>query len=115
MIPIESVETIEQLDEILQTSVPVFLFKHSTACPISHYALAEFKKFAGNVEHPSLKLYLIDLLKYREISNAVQQRTGVRHQSPQAILLHNGSVVWHASHSAIMADKLEQAMRDLCS
>ena len=41
---------------------------------------------------------LIVVQHARPVSNAVVERFGVRHESPQALLLRDGRVVWHASH-----------------
>jgi hypothetical protein len=37
------------------------------------------------------------------------KRLGVRHETPQAILLRDGKPVWKASHFRITADALAQA------
>jgi monothiol bacilliredoxin len=34
----------------------------------------------------------------------------VRHESPQALLLAGGEVVWHASHGSIRAEALASAL-----
>jgi bacillithiol system protein YtxJ len=44
------------------------------------------------------------------VSDAVSQRFGIRHETPQAILLRNGKVVWNASHFRITASQLNQAV-----
>ena len=45
-------------------------------------------------------------------ARALADRLGIRHQSPQIILLAGGKPVWHASHGAvtveIMAEKAEE-------
>jgi bacillithiol system protein YtxJ len=38
--------------------------------------------------------------------------TGVRHQSPQAILLRDGRAVWNGSHGGITAEALERALAE---
>ena len=51
------------------------------------------------------------LQPYRLASQAV---VGVKHESPQAILFHNGEVVWHASHGAITVESLTRAIQEQC-
>ena len=46
----------------------------------------------------------------RDISNEIEMRTGIRHASPQAIILKGGKAVYHASHYDITAEDLEKVM-----
>ena len=56
-----------------------------------------------------LPIYFLDLLRYRSISNAVEDRYGVPHASPQVLLIRNGVCVHTASHLSIdHADLIEQ-------
>jgi bacillithiol system protein YtxJ len=48
----------------------------------------------------------------RDLSRDVATRTGVRHETPQALVLRNGRAVWAASHFDISADSVEQAVRE---
>lgn len=82
------------------------IFKHSTRCGISRMVLKNFEKQYSDNEN--VKLYFLDLVKYREVSNAVADELSVRHESPQFILLKNEEVVYHASHQDIEAEKLEE-------
>ena len=50
---------------------------------------------------------LVVIQTHRDISNAVATLTGVRHQSPQAIVLRDGKPVYHASHYDIEAEHIE--------
>ena len=56
----------------------------------------------------ALEVYYLDLISYRSISNKVAEITGVPHQSPQIILLRNGEVQYHTSHSAISAKRVKK-------
>lgn len=96
-------DDISQLDKLLDTSheKPVVIFKHSTRCGISRMVLNQFQNNADFEEDAVFLLYL-DLLAHRDISNALSEKFGVLHQSPQIIILNEGQVVHHASHSAIV-------------
>jgi bacillithiol system protein YtxJ len=84
------------------------LFKHSTTCPISAAAFAQYRRFAE--AHPDVATGWIDVIDDRPLARAVAERTGVRHESPQALLLDGGEVRWDASHGAITVASLEQAL-----
>jgi bacillithiol system protein YtxJ len=80
---------------------PVLILKHSTRCSISVMALDRLNRnWKPEYEQLFTPLYL-DLLNYREISNAIAEDTGVEHQSPQAILLKDGIAVFSETHQAI--------------
>ena len=97
---------VEQLDELLQQSEekPVLIFKHSTRCSISRFALNDFE-YDWRPEW-NCECYFLDLLTHRDISNSIAEQFHVMHQSPQVILIKNREVVYHASHQSISAEKI---------
>lgn len=100
-----------QLDEIatLSHKHPVAIFKHSTRCPVSRFAKSDFEKEWNQPEH-EIPVYLLDLLSYRSVSNAVAEKFGVVHQSPQLIVLQNGKVTYAQSHEQINAQEAAQSV-----
>jgi bacillithiol system protein YtxJ len=86
----------------------VLLFKHSRYCGVSCEALdelhAHIKAAAG---HTAYKI--ITVQTHRPVSDAAAQRLGVRHETPQALLLRGGKVIWNASHFRITATELDRA------
>lgn len=93
---------VDQISEIIEASKtkPQLIFKHSTRCGISRMVLKNFEldfKFDAS----SFDLHYVDLLNYREISSQIAATFDVLHQSPQLLILKNGVVVKHDSHSAI--------------
>lgn len=110
--PVRSIDDYAPLVALSHTH-PVFVFKHSLTCPISSSAFHRFQAFVD--DHPSsddapITYALIEIQRARDVSNHVAEQTGVRHESPQALLLRDGAVVWHASHGAIRADALAGAL-----
>lgn len=108
ILPWQQITDVAQLEEIRKGSFdrPVFIFKHSTRCGISTMAL---NRFVSQLEpDDNYGMYIIDLLSYPTISNAIEEEFQVLHQSPQLIVLRNGEVVHHSSHSAINAGVLSQ-------
>ncbi len=107
--PWKALTSVDQLQELIAHSneKPVLLFKHSTRCSISSMALNQFEReWQGS--DVSCELYYLDLLNHRDVSNKIEELTGVVHQSPQAILLKNGVVVYDASHHHISANSISQ-------
>ncbi|MDX1784435.1 MAG: bacillithiol system redox-active protein YtxJ [Aequorivita vladivostokensis] len=108
-VPWHVLGTMEQLDELVEESKikPVAIFKHSTRCGISRGVLKLFEK-NYKLTDDQLKLYYLDLLQNREISNEIAMRFKVHHESPQMLVIKNGEVVHHDSHHAIEASHLER-------
>lgn len=98
----------EQLDviEVQSESLLVLIFKHSTRCSISRFALKQFE-FEFDLQEVIVPYYL-DLLNFREVSNEIAARYRVQHQSPQLIVLKNREVVQHASHEGIAVSELRK-------
>ncbi|PYS41506.1 MAG: bacillithiol system redox-active protein YtxJ [Acidobacteria bacterium] len=87
---------------------PVLIFKHSTQCPISAQAYEEFTDFAEGAR--GLVCGAVLVIENRRLSNAIAERFGLRHESPQALLIKDGRVVWHASHWSITSESLTEAL-----
>lgn len=106
----EKVELVEQFEEILNEKKTFLFVKHSLTCPISQSAFEEFEKFAE--DYPSVATYYLYVQDARPLSNYIAETFGVKHESPQALLFENGSVVWHTSHWNITYDTLtKQAIK----
>lgn len=81
-------------------SKKVIIFKHSTRCGVSRMVLKNFENEV-NTDNKGAAYYFLDLLKYRPLSNLIEQKFGVQHQSPQMIVLQNGQTLTSASHSGV--------------
>jgi bacillithiol system protein YtxJ len=88
---------------------PVLLFKHSRTCGISCEALDELHAHvaAGTIE---AAYRVITVQSHRRLSDEASTRLGIRHETPQAILLRDGRPVWSASHFRITARELARVM-----
>lgn len=108
-VPWHVLSNINQLKEIKEQSkaTPVAIFKHSTRCGISRMVMRQFES-NYSLNDTQLKLYYLDLINYRAISDEVGFTFQVMHQSPQLIVIKNGTAVAHASHHGIQAQELEK-------
>lgn len=98
-ISIQDLGVLQDLDH-LSVEQPIFIFKHSTRCSISRFALKQFENDALS-KSEDCGFYFLDLITYRNISNAIAEKFNVIHQSPQLIVLWKNHVVYAASHSEI--------------
>ncbi|KMQ72601.1 bacillithiol system redox-active protein YtxJ [Chryseobacterium koreense] len=99
------IESEADLDEVIRKSFQkkVAIFKHSTRCFISKTVMRKFEKEVERSDK-DVEYYYLDLLAHRDISNKIADQLGVEHQSPQLIVLENGTVVRSASHHSINLD-----------
>jgi len=88
---------------------PVLLFKHSRTCGVSCGALDELRAHVETAQVPAA-YKLITVQSHRDVSNEAASRLGVRHETPQAILIRNGRPVWSASHFRITKDQLDDVL-----
>jgi len=92
---------------------PVLVFKHSTTCPISASAYRRVEEYLGEARDTAPPIYLVKVIESRPASNAVASHTGIRHESPQVLLIQDANVHWHASHGAISAAAIASAIETL--
>ncbi len=94
-----------KLAELFEKSklAPVILFKHSVSCPISTDLYDEVSQLKDEEVH------LVIVQKARLVSNEIEEKTGIRHESPQAIVLRNGKVIYSAAHYDITANDIKTA------
>ena len=99
---------LEQLEAIVNQSdeQPVLIFKHSTRCSISRFALKQFENEFDLQD--KIITYYLDLLNHRDISSEIAIQFNVQHQSPQILLFRNRVVVFHTSHENIDATELKK-------
>ncbi|HSK73725.1 MAG TPA: bacillithiol system redox-active protein YtxJ [Pyrinomonadaceae bacterium] len=99
------INSTEELNEVFEESgrKPVVLFKHSLTCPISAGVYGEISRVEADI-------YLVVMQMARNVSNEIASRTGIRHESPQAIVLKNGEPVYHASHYDVSAEEVSSKL-----
>ncbi len=106
-------ESISEIEPLIARSheAPVLVFKHSLTCPVSSAALRQYQSFLEDRPGDDAAVYaLVEIQKARDVSTEIARLTGVRHESPQALLLRGGEVAWHASHWSIRAEALASAV-----
>ena len=98
-LPLTSIDQLEEIKALSKTE-SICIFKHSTRCGISRIVIKQFEKLFSE-EHQHLKVYYLDLLNYRSVSNEIANSFQVIHQSPQLLVIKNGVSCYHASHNDV--------------
>ena len=115
-----TLEHVDELHRLLAASEirPVLLFKHSYTCGVSLEALEELVSHMNQQAPDSRRetraphYAMVTVQTHRAVSNAIAQQLGVRHETPQALLIKDGRVVWSASHFRVTAAAVESAIKN---
>lgn len=101
------IKTSEEWLEILEQSreQPLLILKFSMTCVSSISALKEFKAL-----NTALPKYLVIVQIERDVSNAIARDLGVKHESPQLLILKEGKAIWQATHYKVKRSLLAEAI-----
>ena len=102
---IRSLASAAELDEALEAETAV-LYKYSNACWLSSMAWRQIRRFAKKC--PEVPIYRVNVTEQRDLSDEIESRVGIRHESPQVIVLKDGEPVWHASHMRVRLSALQE-------
>ncbi len=108
---LKSVESLSIISEESK-SKPVIIFKHSTRCSTSALALNRLERNWNKDEMNDLNPFLLDVIRYRDISNYIEASFQITHQSPQVLIIKNGICVYDQSHFGINYDELKKLCED---
>jgi bacillithiol system protein YtxJ len=103
--PFIEIGNVASLDEFLAGSngAAAVLFKHSNTCGVSSRAYAEMSK----MHHP---VGLVTVQQARAVSDEIEKRWQVAHETPQVLIIRDGKVVWDASHFSVKSAGVEAAL-----
>ena len=83
---------------------PIIVFKHSESCGASVFA--DELLTAGD---PAAPVHRLVVQRHRAASNRLARQLGVRHESPQVIIVARGVAVWHTSHAGVTPERVAAA------
>ena len=97
----------DQLEDIRKDSLnnPQVIFKHSTRCATSSMAKSRLERASVPA---GIKFHFLDLIKYRSVSNKIEEQFMVHHESPQVLLIKSGECVYDESHSGISMEEIQE-------
>ena len=110
-VELTAIEREDQIGALLKESRtrPVVIFKFSQTCGTSAYAADELRGYLAG-KPADARFAVVTVQTHRGISNAIAARLGVRHETPQILVVRDGQVAWHGSHFRVTADALAQAL-----
>lgn len=101
---LNSVEQLTEIDEKSKSKKQI-IFKHSTRCSVSTFAKRILTGEYSDEVKEKADVYYLDLISFREVSNNIASRYNVIHESPQLLVIENGTCVFNASHSDVSFEK----------
>lgn len=72
------------------------IYKHSITCPVSGYARKLINEFVKT--HEDIPVYMNIVQINEELKWAIAEKYGVKHETPQVIIIKKGKMVASASH-----------------
>ena len=87
----------------------LFLAKLSPACPVSHQAEKILLDWLAEHKITNFIAARIDVIRARNLSRSLAVEIGVKHESPQVILLSpEGKALWDVDHFEISLENLNR-------
>lgn len=109
---LDHTDTIEEIREISGMR-PVLIFKHSTRCGVSSMALNRLERDWHEDEMSSLSAFFLDLVRHRNVSNAISETFQIPHQSPQVLIIKDGKCIFDTSHMGISYREIKNMVNSL--
>ena len=99
----------EHINSAFELSVekPILIFKHSPYCSVSHYAHNQFSTFLENAPE-NFEYFLVDVINSKPLSRQIAEKTGIEHQSPQALVIYKEKCVWNDSHGSLTTEAFKE-------
>lgn len=103
----EEITSVEEVDEIHLASNEKIqvIYKHSRTCGVCYISRNSLEKMEDEIRQ-SIDLYMVDVIRDRPISQYIAEKYGIRHESPQMLIIKDGEVIWHGSHYKVKLDNL---------
>ena len=104
--------TREEFDRLVKDSKekPALIFKHRPSSPESTQALQKLES-EWSISPENLDLYMLDVMKDKDINEAVTEMAGVINEYPQVLLFADGVTMYDESREMINVKKIRLALK----
>lgn len=105
--------TTNDITEVFKQSEqrPCLIFKHSIRCSISNAAKRRLESVSEELLH-EFNCFYVDVITNRAVSNEIERITGIKHESPQAIVLIKGKAIGSLSHHEVSLPALQEILAE---
>ena len=93
----------------------LLVFKRSPICPTSHFVESVFNRYISKLNTTGkVSIVSVDVIGARPVSQRIAADTGIRHESPQALVIGPGKkIIWNASHGDVDEEALETVLKPI--
>ncbi len=88
------------------------IYKHSFACSVCIFTMNSLERELDAISGFGTP-HFIDVREQRSLSDRVAERSGVRHESPQVVIIRDGQAFWTASHGEVRSDSVLNALKEI--
>ncbi|MEX2456457.1 MAG: bacillithiol system redox-active protein YtxJ [Balneolaceae bacterium] len=106
-------DTESDVEKLLKNTDKIqIIYKHSFTCGVSVMAKPVVEEFLEEYKDKA-DFHFINVKQNRPVSNYIAKVTGVRHESPQILIINKGEVYWSESHGMIRKDRIREALEEI--
>lgn len=108
----KSLSTRAEFNRLVEDSreKPALIFKHRPSSPESTQALQKLES-EWTISPENLDLYLLDVMKDKDVNEAVTEMAGVINEYPQVLLFADGVTMYDESREMINVKKIRLALK----
>ncbi|MEQ6168954.1 MULTISPECIES: monothiol bacilliredoxin BrxC family protein [unclassified Ekhidna] len=108
----KSLNTREEFNRLVEDSreKPALIFKHRPSSPESTQALEKLER-EWTISPENLDLYMLDVMKDKDVNEAVTEMAGVINEYPQVLLFADGVTMYDESREMINVKKIRLALK----
>ncbi len=108
----KSLNTREEFDRLVENSKekPALIFKHRPSSQESTQALEGLER-DWTISPENLDIYLLDVMKEKEVTELVTDMAGVMNEYPQVLLFADGVTMYDESREMISVKKIKLALK----
>ncbi|MGE3577399.1 MAG: bacillithiol system redox-active protein YtxJ [Vicinamibacterales bacterium] len=88
---------------------PLLIFKHSRSCGTSHVAREELLAHLADAPRDATYV-MLTVQEQRDLSDAIARHFSLRHETPQALVVRDGTVAGSGAHFRVTAGALGAAL-----
>lgn len=101
------IRTTQEMDNVILASSErsQVILKHSNSCGVSFFAKQNLDTIPSE-QLSEADLYIIDVIRHRDVSYYLADKFNIRHESPQVFVIRDKQVVWNGSHGRVNADNV---------
>lgn len=102
----------QEFDDLLERSrvKPALVFKHRPSSPEST-KVKETLEADWTIDPDEMDLFIVDVMKDKEVSYEVTENAGVMNEFPQVLLFADGVTMYDEAHEMINVKKIKLALK----